>query len=146
MKSVSLLSLWIVFGWRVCIQCHLGLFSDEEYVHLVSVDCFQMKRCNHYHYGLLSDEESEFMFSDEDCWIYYQCGLFSDEDSVRAVSLWVVCDLETVEGRDLMYSAIKQAVSYKHFLPGLQHCCREIIRLCRNACLCLCCSVLFCFR
>ena len=112
MKSVSLLSLWIVFGWRVCIQYHLGLFSDEEYVHLVSVDCFQMKRCNHYHYGLLSDEESEFMFSDEDCWIYYQCGLFSDEDSVRAISLWVVCDLETVEGRDLMYSAIKQAVSY----------------------------------
>ncbi|KAK7090839.1 UDP-glucose:glycoprotein glucosyltransferase 1-like isoform X2 [Littorina saxatilis] len=36
-----------------------------------------------------------------------------DEDSVRPVSIWVVCDLETAEGRDLMYSAIKQT-SFAH--------------------------------
>ena len=44
--------------------------------------------------------------------------VLSDEESVRSVTLWVVADVETVEGRDLMYSAIKHAVSYS---PVLQH-------------------------
>ncbi|XP_021356134.1 UDP-glucose:glycoprotein glucosyltransferase 1-like isoform X2 [Mizuhopecten yessoensis] len=31
-----------------------------------------------------------------------------DEDMLRPVTMWVVCDLETAEGRDLLYSALKQ--------------------------------------
>ncbi|XP_069103600.1 UDP-glucose:glycoprotein glucosyltransferase 1-like [Argopecten irradians] len=31
-----------------------------------------------------------------------------DEDMLRPVTMWVVCDLETPEGRDLLYSALKQ--------------------------------------
>ena len=53
------------------------------------------------HHGLFSNESVHSV----SLWI------ISDEESVRSVSLWVVCDLDTVEGRDLMYNAIKQAVS-----------------------------------
>ncbi|XP_076453817.1 UDP-glucose:glycoprotein glucosyltransferase 1-like isoform X2 [Babylonia areolata] len=42
-----------------------------------------------------------------------------DEEAVRAVSLWVVCDLETPEGRDLMYSAIKHAKASSDLRLGI---------------------------
>ncbi|KAL8598827.1 hypothetical protein ACOMHN_015406 [Nucella lapillus] len=42
-----------------------------------------------------------------------------DEEAVRAVSLWVVCDLETAEGRELMYSAIKHMKASSELRLGL---------------------------
>lgn len=42
-----------------------------------------------------------------------------DEEAVRAVSMWVVCDLETPEGRELMYSAIKHAKASSELRLGV---------------------------
>lgn len=35
----------------------------------------------------------------------------SDEESLTPVTVWVVCDVETPKGRELLYSAIRQLVS-----------------------------------
>lgn len=34
----------------------------------------------------------------------------SDEESLTPVTVWVVCDVETPKGRELLYSAIRQLV------------------------------------
>ena len=51
---------------------------------------------------------------------------FTDESSVRAVTIWVVCDLETDSGRELVYEVVKQMVYYIHrfqfnFKPDASH-------------------------
>ncbi len=38
-------------------------------------------------------------------------GSLPDESSVRAVTMWVVCDLETETGRALLYDGVKRLVS-----------------------------------
>lgn len=34
----------------------------------------------------------------------------SDEESLTPVTVWVVCDVETPKGRELLYSAMRQLV------------------------------------
>lgn len=38
----------------------------------------------------------------------------TDEETLIPVTLWVVCDVETPEGRELLYSAIRQLVSLSY--------------------------------
>lgn len=40
----------------------------------------------------------------------------SDEESLTPVTVWVVCDVETPKGRELLYSAIRQLVSFTDML------------------------------
>ncbi|KAK7477135.1 hypothetical protein BaRGS_00031621 [Batillaria attramentaria] len=42
-----------------------------------------------------------------------------DEAAVRPVSLWVICDLETEGGRDIMYNAIKQVKTSNEMRLGI---------------------------
>ncbi|CAH1780753.1 unnamed protein product [Owenia fusiformis] len=42
-----------------------------------------------------------------------------DEESIRSMTTWVVCDVETPEGRELMYSAIKQMKNSNDVRLGL---------------------------
>ena len=45
--------------------------------------------------------------------IKYVILCYIDEEALIPVTMWVVCDLETPEGRDLLYSAIKRLVRYR---------------------------------
>lgn len=42
-----------------------------------------------------------------------------DEEAVRSVSLWVVCDLDSAQGREFMYSAIKQVKASSELRLGV---------------------------
>ena len=44
------------------------------------------------------------------------CIVCPDEVGLRAITHWIVADLNTVDGRALLYSAIKQLVSSTHSL------------------------------
>ena len=44
----------------------------------------------------------------------------TDEETLIPVTLWVVCDVETPEGRELLYSAIRQLVSSSYCLYCLE--------------------------
>ena len=39
--------------------------------------------------------------------------IFLDDSSLRAVSIWIVADVESSKGRELVYTAIKNLVSFK---------------------------------
>ena len=43
----------------------------------------------------------------------------TDEETLIPVTLWVVCDVETSEGRELLYSAIRQLVSLSYCIYWL---------------------------
>ena len=56
-------------------------FSDEEYMHSVSLNCSRMKNlCIQYHCGLFLDEECEFTITVDCFWM----------KSVHSVSPWIV--------------------------------------------------------
>ena len=158
---------------NLCIQYHYGLFLDEECKFTITVDCFRMKSvhsvspwivfrwrvCAFSISGLFSDEEvqslSLWIAFRWRVWVYVFRWRLLNLLSVWIVFRWRLCACGITVGgvwpgnswrtRPDVQCHQTSCELWVHFLPGLQHCCREIIRLCRNACLCLCCSVLFCF-
>ena len=64
--------------------------------------------------------ESDCIFKEIALRIIYVCAFIFLADDVFPLTLWVVADLETLDGRELVYSAIKHIVSIPDAFTHMQ--------------------------